>query len=192
MTARLAPFRAPLDTWPGGSHMWVAGSKQWVDPLDMSMSQIEFVDISLALSHICRYTGHVEYPLTVAEHSVNVMLKLKQLAEREKGYVPDSNDLLAALLHDAAEAYLSDLPKPIKSHPSMAEFSVIEDRLMELIYARFGIYITDELAERVKAADHAVFLDEWKEPGGKFPFKAARVQFVHWFNHLQRERIYKR
>jgi hypothetical protein len=183
-------YRAPLSTVPANGYMWVAGSKQWVDPLAMQMHQIEMVDIALALSNICRYTGHVEHPLTVAEHSVNVMLKYKSQAEKQRGYIPTANDLLAALLHDAAEAYLSDLPKPIKDHPKMAFFSKVEDKLMALIYARFGIRVDDNVTERIKAADKATFMDEWPTKGGTLSHGQARQSFLVWYATLNRDRIH--
>jgi hypothetical protein len=185
-------FRAPLDTCPGGTSMWLAASCQWADPWDMSMSQIEIRDIAMSLSNICRYNGHVANPLTVAEHSVAVMVKLKSMTEKGKDYTPDANDLLAALLHDAPEAYLGDIHGPSKKKPEFAFYREAEDRLMELIYARFGIYVDDELAERIHAADMAVFRDEWETPGGQFSPRPAERLFLHRYHFLQRELLFKR
>lgn len=178
-------FRAPLDTWPGGSHMWVAGSKQWVDPLNMRVEDIEIEDIALALSNICRYTGHVQHPLTVAEHSVKVASRLANV--RRYG-VGDINAQLAGLLHDAAEAYISDIPKPIKDDPRMAWLREYEDHLMGLIYQRFKVTITPEVEAAVKQADKDEFTAEWATEGGDHNHQSAYRLFMARFQWLMRER----
>ena len=95
-------------------------------PLAPRAEDVDIRDIAHALSLNCRFNGHCRSFYSVAEHSVRV--------SRE---VPAGMELMA-LLHDAAEAYLTDVPRPIKQH--LPQFSEIEERLLRVIFARFGQY----------------------------------------------------
>jgi hypothetical protein len=74
---------------------------------------------------LCRFNGHCRVFYSVAEHCVRVSERLPSELARW------------GLLHDAAEAYLSDLPRPIKS--KMPWFRRVEDRLLALIAERFEL-----------------------------------------------------
>lgn len=78
-------------------------------------------DIAHALSNMCRFSGHTTRFYSVAEHSVHV------------SYLTNN---LEGLLHDASEAYLVDIPKPIKPH--LANYTLVEDGLMRVIADIFG------------------------------------------------------
>lgn len=78
------------------------GHRFTFDPIDPDA--IDIWDIAHALSHQCRYAGHTNMLYSVAQHSL-------LLAERVPG---NADDKLNALLHDAAEAYVCDLPSPLK------------------------------------------------------------------------------
>ncbi len=82
-------------------------------------------DIAHALSMQCRYNGHVNKFYSVAEHSVDVALVLRKLG------LPPRTQLLG-LLHDASEAYLSDISAPIKQ--CFPEYKKLEDTLSMVIY----------------------------------------------------------
>ena len=162
--------------------MWVAGSRQWVDPLHLRIEQVAIEDIALALSNICRYTGHVSQLLSVAEHSVRVC----DYVRYEMG--GDNNAAFAALLHDACEAYLSDIPKPIKDHPNMQWFRDLEDEMLfEVIYPHFGVVCTpsSDTWQMVKAADKAVFTEEREHTGGAWSAAAARRSFLYEYRNLR-------
>jgi uncharacterized protein len=73
-------------------------------PLDPRPDEIRLVDIAHALSKLCRYGGQCLSFYSVAEHSLLVASK-----------APDHLKLVA-LMHDASEAYLLDIPRPIKRH----------------------------------------------------------------------------
>lgn len=84
-------------------------------------------DIAHALSMQCRYNGHINKFYSVAEHSIDVALLLRML-----GLSPRAQ--LLGLLHDASEAYLSDIPAPIKQ--CLHEYKNLEDALGMTIYRK--------------------------------------------------------
>lgn len=98
------------------------------------------VDIAHALSLVCRYNGHLKWFYSVAQHSMIVeeiaterMLKVNRTI--------DSTSLrkfrTQALLHDATEAYLPDMPSPIKQF--LPDFKVLEKKLQQHIYRSFAL-----------------------------------------------------
>ncbi len=97
-------------------------------PIDPRPDEIRIEDIAHALSMQCRFSGHCSQFYSVAEHSLRV-------AE----LVPEK-DKLYALLHDASEAYLVDLPRPIKRHTAIgAHYRIAEESLMAAISWKFGL-----------------------------------------------------
>lgn len=87
-------------------------------------------DIAHALSQQCRFTGHTSAFYSVAQHSVMV----------SRGLEPcDPKLALWGLLHDASEAYLADIPAPIKRHRLMEGYRDLEDRVMKAVCERFGL-----------------------------------------------------
>jgi uncharacterized protein len=109
-------------------------------PLDPRPEDLCIEDIAHALAHQCRFTGHVRAFYSVAQHSV--------LAA---GLVPEEL-VLDALLHDASEAYLADIAKPIKADPRFGTiYKEFEEKLMQVIAGRFGF--AWPLSPEVKRAD---------------------------------------
>ena len=98
-----------------------------INPLDPNPDLIDIRDIAHALSMQARWNGHARDFYSVAEHSVRVSL------------ISPAKDALYGLLHDAPEAYLSDIPGPIKKAEGFAFYREAEDRLMAVIAARFGL-----------------------------------------------------
>jgi hypothetical protein len=96
-------------------------------PLDPRPDEIHIEDIAHALAMQCRFTGHVRRFYSVAEHSVRV------------SEVCDPNDALWGLLHDASEAYLIDVARPVKRMACMVPYREAEERLMQAIAERFGL-----------------------------------------------------
>ena len=90
--------------------------------LDPKEDQIDIRDIAHSLAFTCRYTGHSKRFYSVAEHSVLV------------SYM--ANNPLAGLLHDASEAYITDIASPIKPH--LANYKELEDMIMHRIATKFG------------------------------------------------------
>jgi hypothetical protein len=99
-------------------------------PLAPRAADIDLGDVAHALALQCRFNGHCRVFYSVAEHSVRV----GRLLASEQG-APE----LAAwgLLHDAAEAYLGDLPSPIKRQ--LPEFQRAEAELLALVARRFEL-----------------------------------------------------
>jgi 5'-deoxynucleotidase YfbR-like HD superfamily hydrolase len=101
-------------------------------PLTPVVSDICIDDIAHALANQCRFSGHTRVHYSVAEHSVRV----SELLE-EAGFGRDI--ILWGLLHDASEAYLVDLPTPLKRDPRFAFYREAERELMRAICQRFGM-----------------------------------------------------
>lgn len=116
-------------------------------PLDPHPEDIHIEDIAHALSHQCRFSGHVEKFYSVAEHSVRV-----------SRVVPDI-DAMWGLLHDASEAYLVDVPRPIK--PLLKGYKEIENAVMVAVSVRFGL--SPEMPASVHHADNALLATEARD-----------------------------
>ena len=124
----------------------VSGKK--VNVSNPDPNTIDISDIAWALSRMPRFSGHtIPYvPYSVAQHCIRVM---KELA-------PHGPEIqLYGLLHDAAEAYINDLPSPVKHIPEIhAVIKKLEDKLMLTIYQALGIRPpTEEEEAIVKLAD---------------------------------------
>lgn len=117
-------------------------------PLDPRPEDVSIIDIAHALSMMCRFTGHTHRFYSVAEHCVRVSY------HASRDVVDDAEALLVArwgLLHDATEAYLVDLARPVKRTDEMKSYREAEQRLMEAICQRFGLPPAEPPA--VKVAD---------------------------------------
>lgn len=130
-----------------------SGKQFW--PLDPLPEEIDILDIAHSLSMQCRYAGHCQRFYSVAEHSVHV------------SHVIEPEFALLGLLHDAAEAYLVDVPRPVK--PYLAGYSDMETRLQDEIAYKFGLWWDHRKVEAVKRADNAVLLAEKAELMPKSP-----------------------
>lgn len=101
------------------------GKQFW--PLDPSEDEISIYDIAHSLSMQCRFNGHCNRFYSVAEHCVRVSVECPP------------EDALWGLLHDASEAYLSDIPRPLKRLTEFVKYRESEFFLQSVIYARFGL-----------------------------------------------------
>lgn len=107
-------------------------------PLDPRPEEIDIYDIAHALANICRYTGHVERYYSVAEHSVRVSEWAEETVARAHSN-ETAQMALEGLMHDASEAYLGDVARPIKQSSYVGKlYSKAEDRLMEIIAEKYG------------------------------------------------------
>lgn len=129
----------------GGWIQTYTGRQFW--PMDPRPHEVFIEDIAHSLSMMCRYAGHCERFYSVAEHSV---LLARHVSRQNK---------LAALLHDASEAYLVDVPRPVK--PFLAGYREAESLVMDAVCARFGLPI--DFPQEVHDADKAILTDEMRQ-----------------------------
>lgn len=126
------------------------------DPLAPDPEQIVIEDIAHALSNQCRFAGHTKRFYSVAEHSIEV------------GMLCSAASKLWGLLHDASEAYLVDLPRPLKRCNDLSNYSKIEARVMEAVCERFGLSMPEpaDVAEsdNIMLATEASQLMIWPPP----------------------------
>jgi hypothetical protein len=123
--------------------------------MDPRPDEVSILDIAHSLSHQCRFSGHTREFYSVAEHSVRV----SQIVPPQHG--------LWALLHDAAEAYLLDWPRPLKQSGLMGWlYRRAERQLMRVICQRFGL---DAQPECVGLADQILLATEQRDLFGKLP-----------------------
>lgn len=112
--------------------------------LSPTPDMVDIDDIAHSLSRQCRFSGHTSKFYSVAEHSINVSLL--------------STNKLEGLLHDASEAYLLDIPSPIKQY--LTNYKEIEHKVMCAIADKFGFWYP--LPPDIKDADHAQLKTEAK------------------------------
>lgn len=122
-----------------------SGKAFW--PLDPRPEEVEIDDIAWSLAHQCRYAGHCEDMYTVAQHSVLV------------SHACEPADALWGLLHDATEAYLVDVPRPVKKH--LGGYLEIEAALARVIAARFDL--PEEMPASVRHADEVLLATEKRD-----------------------------
>lgn len=123
-------------------------------PCDPYAEDVHIEDIAHALSHQNRFNGHLRWPYTVAQHSVLVLREVKRLGG-------DDNAQKFALLHDAAEAYLGDVIRPVKVY--LTVFKEIETKIMNAIAERFGFKMTKDAERLVKTADNIMCAAEKRD-----------------------------
>lgn len=132
------------------------GRQFW--PLDPRADEVDVVDIAHSLGYQCRYGGHSRRFYSVAEHCILMSM-----------FMPTRELALYALLHDAAEAYVVDVPRPLKRH--LRGYAQIEDMVLSVILEKFGVpYERHEMPlgqhrlirfpSEVTEADNRILMDE--------------------------------
>jgi hypothetical protein len=168
------------------------GKRFW--PFDPRPSEVCIEDIAHALSHLCRYAGHTSRFYSVAQHSVHVARYCSV------------DHQLQGLLHDAAEAYLVDIPSPVKRQPEMQGYRQAEARLSQCIATHFKI--DAELPSDVLDVDRRILANEQRDlmpslldavaPGVREPLPLLRIipwssekakqMFLNLYDQLHYER----
>lgn len=121
-----------------------------VNPLDLQPEDVDIVDIAHALARQCRFSGHTKEFYSVAQHSV-ICSKIV-----ESGFERD------ALMHDASEAYLQDVARPLKIHPSFGQsYRGAEKRAEKVIAGVFGTNFP--MKPEVKVADNLALVTEARD-----------------------------
>ena len=116
-------------------------------PLDPCIDDVDIEDIAHGLAYQCRFNGQTSSFYSVAQHSVLVA-----------SIVPE-HLRLSALLHDAAEAYLGDIVKPLKM--LVPQFSVIEKQVAAIISECFAVHDLDH--PQIKSADLVLLATEKRD-----------------------------
>ena len=119
-----------------------------MNPLDPRPEDFRIEDIAHALPLICRGNGHVKTFFSVGQHCINCAREAEALKLSDRM-------VLACLLHDASECYMSDVPRPFKRNlPSYRE---TEDRLLSIVFTHFlGSDLTAEEYKQMKQIDNAM------------------------------------
>jgi hypothetical protein len=190
-------------------------SGRFIDLVNPSIDQIDIIDIAWALSRMPRYVGHTvtEVPYTIGQHSIFVVNLVNHLfsdrcltgfrwsfldfAEAKgKGdeealavlRAPASRQLhLHLLLHDASEAYIVDVPTPLKQADGFRQvYQELENRMMATIYRRFDLPAPSQMEDViVKWADaaaltieaHHLIRSRGAQWGRLLPLGMAELQF---------------
>jgi len=130
-------------------------------PLEPVAADIDPLDVAHALSNQCRFSGHTSRFYSVGEHSVHVANLL-----RDRGEPIDT--VRWGLLHDATEAYLIDMPRPLKQDAEFgAMYRQAEAVLHMCVAARFGL--PAEIPDAVHQADNDLLLTEKRDLLGPSP-----------------------
>ena len=143
-------------------------------PLEPVAEDIRIEDIAHSLSMLCRANGHYGEFYSVGAHCLNCYDEA--VARRESPRVK-----MACLLHDATEAYISDVTRPVKRY--LEQYQDIENKLADVIYERFlGSKLTSYEAATVKLIDDAMLYYEFLEFGAhklldEPPYVAATPDF---------------
>jgi 5'-deoxynucleotidase YfbR-like HD superfamily hydrolase len=110
-------------------------SGRWVDPLAPALEDLHVEDVAHALSQLARFGGHGRlsdegFSWTVALHSVEVARRLERAGHGREV-------VRCGLMHDATEAYLVDVPRPVKHR--LPEYRAVEDALWRALATRFAL-----------------------------------------------------
>ena len=139
-----------------------AFSGRKVYPQHPTADQIDIFDIARGLSGSCRWGGQIRYFYSIAQHSVFV------------SDICHPENKLVALLHDASEAYLGDMVKPLKYLPEMEPYRKFERMLSDAIATYVGIN-TLEKNEEVDNADQVIMALEALRLRGTKPTWAQAI-----------------
>lgn len=164
-------------------------------PLNPEADKLRIEDIAHSLSLLCRGNGHLKHFFSVGHHCVNCALEAKA-----RGY--SARVGMACLLHDASEAYLSDVPRPFKK--TLPSYQKLEDEFLSMVYQNFlGSELTAQEKELVKQIDDDMLYFDLTELLGEdqeqeepkmlsdftedfMPFEEVECQYLSLFEEFQK------
>lgn len=130
-----------------------------INPAKLQITDIDPIDICHSLALTNRYNGHSLFPFSVAQHSVLLWQSIK----KDRDASPYA--VTWALLHDAVESYIGDIPSPIKPTFSIGDetFQGLEDRLQLVIQERFNLksLLTEDDLNLVEEYDKRIICNEY-------------------------------
>jgi uncharacterized protein len=147
-------------------------------PVHPLPEDVVWPELARALGRLCRWRGHTDTFYSVAQHCIDVSALLPRPLQ------------LWGLLHDAHEAYLGDIPAPLK--PYVPTFEGLEDRSMHAIFLRAGIDLEHgdcvqvaEGLQAVKVADLKMLATEARDLMGdpkdwRLPISPREERIVAW------------
>jgi 5'-deoxynucleotidase YfbR-like HD superfamily hydrolase len=132
------------------------------------IDDIDLVDIAHSLSMQCRFNGHVQRFYSIAEHSYWASIRAADLAAAKvrSGEINQKHGVaitITALFHDAAEAYVGDMVRPLKKLRGMELFSEIEDKIIGIIQQKYGFPVDPIARAIVKQADNEMLAIEQRD-----------------------------
>lgn len=116
-------------------------SGRYFDLHDPRPEMVDIVDIAHSLSHLCRFNGHTEWHYSVAQHSFIC------------SYLVEPQFALEGLLHDAHEAYIGDISRPVRNLLGDS-VNALEARVQSAISHRFGV--PEVMSPEVRKIDNAM------------------------------------
>jgi hypothetical protein len=134
---------------------FITHSGKFFFPMDPHPEDVDINDIAHALSFICRFGGHCRQFYSVAQHSVLVS---------EYAEVCSTAPLiwLQALIHDATEAYIGDMVRPLKL--AMGSYRDVETKLEAIVHEALGIPLPNAQEKPfIKEADNALLMTERRD-----------------------------
>lgn len=144
-------------TEEGRYGMWiVTRSGRRVYPLDLKKDDISEIDIAHHLAMLCRWTGACKRHFSIAQHSFH-------MAEYAAKIGLDIEAQFAFLLHDAAEAYLNDMARPVKRDPKLEGYRIAEKFALAMIGIRFGVDFREFTSESLRIADNSMLITEARQ-----------------------------
>lgn len=117
-------------------------------PLAPRAADVDIRDVARGLSNACRYAGQTKKFYSVAEHCVLVSMYVPWQYARE------------ALVHDASEAYIGDMIRPLKHQPEMSEFRRAEAAIEVAVLEAMKIVSTPTSRAAIKDVDNRILVDE--------------------------------
>ena len=128
-------------------------TKKMFDPVHPEPEKIDVVDIAHSLSLLCRANGHFPTFYSVGQHCINCAREA--IARNYSRRVQ-----LACLLHDASEAYLSDVTRPVKAE--LPRYLEIEEPLQKTIWDKYiQPALTEEEIRQVFLVDDEILYKEF-------------------------------
>jgi 5'-deoxynucleotidase YfbR-like HD superfamily hydrolase len=148
-----------------------------IDPLNPTPEMFSIEDIAHSLSMQCRFSGHLHFFYSVAEHSVRAS---QQVEAEEPAVLGTVSAAFAALMHDGSEYALQDMASPLKNHPVLGKaYREAEAPVMVALATRYGLPQGFHEWPEVKEADIRMLVTERRDllQGGA---PVTEEQFALW------------